>query len=300
MSIRIASLVRKYGPKNHGDFVVLLALADHANNAGGDCWPSVKTIAAEMRIGERSVARSLSVLEDRGWISVMRRSRDHKGNSYKIVMEKLKSLATVAGENDELPATEAGGENVEVTCQPVQVTCQIRQSHLPNPTESPAKSASVSILFNRPEPSMNRPEPSSLAPSVIKQRSMPEAMTVFDLPLIGGKEYGVPQKLYNEYVAAFPGVSVMAELARLRVWLLSNPTRMKTIKGMPRFMNHWLSKEQDRQPPQHGGRNYGALPHGKADGNLAILAESLRDGKREDRAHAHGLLPPGGDGSGDA
>ncbi|HTC76230.1 MAG TPA: helix-turn-helix domain-containing protein, partial [Edaphobacter sp.] len=120
MSIKVASLVRKYGPQNHGDFVVLLALADHANDAGGECWPSVKAIAAEMRIGERSVARSLSVLENDGWISVMRRSRDHKGNSYKLVMEKLKSPATETGDNDESPATETGEEHADVTCQPVQ------------------------------------------------------------------------------------------------------------------------------------------------------------------------------------
>jgi hypothetical protein len=124
-------------------------------------------------MGERSVARSLSVLENDGWISVMRRSRDHKGNSYKLVMEKLKSPATETGrpssppdkmspEQTTSPATEAGEEHADVTCQPVQVTCQIRQSHLPNTTESPAKSASLSILsFNRPEPSVkNRPEPS--------------------------------------------------------------------------------------------------------------------------------------------
>lgn len=287
MSVKVASLVRKHGPRDHGDFIVLLALADHANDAGEQCWPSVKAIAAEMRMGERSVARSLSVLEKDGWILVMRRSRDHKGNSYKLVMEKLKSHATVAGEqakshailaghNDELPATEAGdGENV---------TCQIEQSHLPNTTESPAKSASP--LINRPESSMNRP--SLLALSVIEPRLVQEAMTVFDLPLIGGKEYGVPQKLYDEYIKAYPGVSVMDELAKMRTWLLSNPTRMKTAKGLPRFVNSWLAKAQDNQP--YGGRN-GAVPLGKADRNLAVLAESLGDGQREDIAYEARLLP---------
>ena len=132
------------------------------------------------------------------------------------------------------------------------------------------------------------------APSVEKPRSMPDAMTVFDLPLIGGKEYGVPQTLYDEYVNAFPGISVMAELAKLRSWLLSNPTKMKTLRGMPRFMNTWLSKAQDNQP--HGRSNrYGNPPLGKADGNLAVLAASLERDQREDRAHQHGLLPAGED-----
>jgi hypothetical protein len=158
MSVKLATLVRKFGPTDHTDFVVLLALADHANDSGGDCWPSVKAVATEMRIGERSVARSLSVLENDGWISVLRRSRDHKGNSYQLIIAKLVSHATEAGEQVESDATVAGenvtshateaGETREVTCQP-------RQSDLPMTTESPAKSAFplIGTVLNHPEPS---------------------------------------------------------------------------------------------------------------------------------------------------
>jgi DNA-binding MarR family transcriptional regulator len=90
VSVRLTSLVKKYGPLNLCDFLVLLALADHANDAGGDCWPSVKTIAAEMRIGKRSVIRSLQKLETDGWITVEKRGKDHRANSYRIALEKLK------------------------------------------------------------------------------------------------------------------------------------------------------------------------------------------------------------------
>ncbi|HTF61104.1 MAG TPA: hypothetical protein VK638_00185, partial [Edaphobacter sp.] len=122
--------------------------------------------------------------------------------------------------------------------------------------------------------------------------------TVFDLPLIGGKQYGVPQKLYDEYIKAFPGVSVMDELAKLRVWLLSNPKRMKTLTGMPRCMNSWLSKAQNNQP--HGRSNYGNLPVGKADRNLAVLNEVLGRGQRQDGLDEVGLLSAGGDGQDDS
>ncbi|WP_213804746.1 hypothetical protein [Granulicella sp. dw_53] len=142
--------------------------------------------------------------------------------------------------------------------------------------------------------------PSTSARSDKKPRSMLEDVTVFNLPVIGGKDkYGVPQRLYNEYVKAFPGISVMDELGKMRVWLLSNPTRMKTPRGMPRFVNSWLSKAQDNQPQQHGGRNNGALPFGKADSNLVVLAESLHRGERQDQPRSHGLLSAGGDGPDD-
>jgi hypothetical protein len=158
VSVKLATLVRKFGPTDHTDFIVLLALADHANDAGSECWPSVKAIAAEMRIGERSVARSLSVLENDGWISVLRRSRDHRGNSYQVVITRLVSHATEAGEKPESHATVAGENATSHATEPgetSEVTCQPRQSDLPMTTESPAKSAFplIGTVLNHPEPS---------------------------------------------------------------------------------------------------------------------------------------------------
>jgi hypothetical protein len=80
-----------------------------------------------------------------------------------------------------------------------------------------------------------------------KNRSLPQEQepTIFELPLVDGTEYGVPQKLYDEYIKAYPGVTVMAQLSKMRTWLLSNPTRRKTRKGITRAINSWLSRAQD-------------------------------------------------------
>lgn len=312
MSIKISSLVRKYGPMNHSNFVVLLALADHANDAGMECWPSVKLIAFEMRIGKSSVLRSLKTLASDGWISVMRKSRDHKGNSYRIALEKLRSSPDmVSGDNTDSDAPLAPDSEVtetpEIPTSNATVTpeiqksgvtqsivrCQAGKSQVSPSALSGLKSPPLSI--NGPEQSRNRPEPSSLAWSDQKHRSMPEELTVFDLPFIGGKEYGVPKTLYDEYVKAFPGVSVMAELGKMRVWLLSNPTRKKTLKGMPRFMNWWLAKEQNNQPQQHGGRSYANLPVGKSDHNMGVLADSIAQDERENGTHEARRLSTGRD-----
>lgn len=42
---------------------------------------------------------------------------------------------------------------------------------------------------------------------------------------------------------AYPDIHVKDELHRMLVWLQANPSRRKTAKGMPRFINGWLSKE---------------------------------------------------------
>ena len=69
------------------------------------------------------------------------------------------------------------------------------------------------------------------------------------LPLNNGSMYDVPLSKIEEWKAAFPAVDVEQELRKMITWLNSNPERKKTSRGVNRFINNWLSKEQDK-----GGR----------------------------------------------
>ena len=44
----------------------------------------------------------------------------------------------------------------------------------------------------------------------------------------------------------YVGVDVIRELARMREWCKSNPTKRKTRKGIRRFVQTWLDREQNR------------------------------------------------------
>lgn len=44
----------------------------------------------------------------------------------------------------------------------------------------------------------------------------------------------------------YPAVNVEQELRAMEGWLDANPKKCKTVKGMPRFCNSWLSRAQDR------------------------------------------------------
>jgi uncharacterized protein YdaU (DUF1376 family) len=80
---------------------------------------------------------------------------------------------------------------------------------------------------------------------------------VFELPLPGIQgEWQVPQKLYEEMVQIYPDVGVMKQLARMRGHLVANPSKRKTHRGLPRFINSWLAREQD-DSRQRGGNNNG-------------------------------------------
>lgn len=56
------------------NLLVLLCLADHAQDETGLSWPSVAHIAERARCSERTVQRAIETLADLGWLTVERRS----------------------------------------------------------------------------------------------------------------------------------------------------------------------------------------------------------------------------------
>ena len=56
----------------------LCALADHANNKTGLCWPKMETLAKTLGRSARTIQRHLHLLRERGLIEFVERRR-HKG-----------------------------------------------------------------------------------------------------------------------------------------------------------------------------------------------------------------------------
>lgn len=65
------------------------------------------------------------------------------------------------------------------------------------------------------------------------------------LPLNDKSFYDVPLDKIALWKEAYPVVDVDQELKRIIAWLDSNPTRRKTRRGIERFINRWLAREQD-------------------------------------------------------
>lgn len=58
-------------------------------------------------------------------------------------------------------------------------------------------------------------------------------------------EWGLSPDKLAEWKASYPSVDVLAEIRKARQWVLDNPSRRKTARGMPAFLNRWLSKAND-------------------------------------------------------
>ena len=68
------------------------------------------------------------------------------------------------------------------------------------------------------------------------------------LPLIDGTSYELSPQELEKYKALYPAVDVEQQVRAMRGWLDANPKNRKTKGGIKRFINGWLSKEQNKAP----------------------------------------------------
>lgn len=89
------------------------------------------------------------------------------------------------------------------------------------------------------------------------------------LPLNDKTAYDVPEPKISMWSETYPAVDVRQELRKMAAWLDSNPTKRKTRRGIERFINSWLSRQQDR------GGTYGQRQ--QAAGQPPVSAELPRE-----------------------
>lgn len=84
MSLRAILWVFEHSDATHGGRLVLLSLADHADDEGRDSWPAVKTIAKKARLTDRAARDALRRLERDGHIRQTGKS-PYSTNIYEII-----------------------------------------------------------------------------------------------------------------------------------------------------------------------------------------------------------------------
>lgn len=62
---------------------------------------------------------------------------------------------------------------------------------------------------------------------------------------VSGKNFPVYGNDLLIWEEAYPAVDILAEMRKIKAWLVSNPKNRKTSGGMKRFINSWLSRAQD-------------------------------------------------------
>lgn len=87
--------------------------------------------------------------------------------------------------------------------------------------------------------------------TICQELEAPDRKKAISLTLNDKSEYWIYGDQVERWSQLFPAVDVMQELRKMKSWLDSNPSRRKTKKGILRFVNGWLSKEQDKGRVEH-------------------------------------------------
>lgn len=65
------------------------------------------------------------------------------------------------------------------------------------------------------------------------------------IPMIGGEEFEVKTSFVCELERLYPAVDVPATLKQMRGWCIGNPTKLKTPRGIRKFITGWCERDQN-------------------------------------------------------
>lgn len=118
----------------------------------------------------------------------------------------------------------------------------------PEPTENyiPPQSAASCGELPQSAALIQSESESESNPDISAEPQATHAPPVVELPLNDGDIYPVTQEQAAEWGSLYPAVDVMQQLRAMKGWLNANPAKRKTRRGILRFVNAWLSREQDR------------------------------------------------------
>lgn len=94
MSVKVMTWVWEHSPVAGNERLVLLAIADNADDAGSNAWPSVRTLAHKTRLDARTVQRVVRRLCEGGHLKVTPSAGRGGANLYQVVMHHQPAAAT--------------------------------------------------------------------------------------------------------------------------------------------------------------------------------------------------------------
>lgn len=160
----------------------------------------------------------------------------------------------------------------------------------PNPNTNTNTNPNTNPKYSCAEPeTASAPEADDLPFGEPEPDFMPEPIpdpVFISLPLVGNDSHEITETEVDEYRALYPAVDVEQELRNMRGWLMDNPTRRKTKRGIAAFVGNWLRKEQDRGKSAGGYTAPRSVP-GRVD--FQAWAEKMEAKERAEKEAANGL-----------
>ena len=132
MSIKIRSEVWENAPLVGTDLLVLLALADMANDENRECWPGLKNISHKARISTRQVSNVLGDLELQGIICITSRLTEKGGNTSNLYrISEVSNWAVLQSYMDDNTPMNHSSSPIEPQFTPPRFSCSREGAYEP-------------------------------------------------------------------------------------------------------------------------------------------------------------------------
>lgn len=155
MSVKVSHLVWEYADLKGSPLIVLLAMADFADDDGSNVYPSRVTLAQKARVDEKTVSRILTDLENARIITCTEKETGRKGRyrNYTINLENLIPPEFVEAYRaiHDRSENKTGGQNVPRS----KTEGQLAPKRETNP-DQPGDNL-ISRIENHPRPVLNPP-----------------------------------------------------------------------------------------------------------------------------------------------
>lgn len=165
MSIALMSQVWEQPDLEGSELLMMLALADHANDEGV-CWPSVSRLATRARLSERQAQRVLHKLADKGYIRVVVRGDGRGRTTLYILTLKGDTVSPIEPEKDDIlsPIPEK-----RVTSRAKRVTSRAQKGDIAMSPEPLEPSLEPSMIADKPPAPSPKPKRETLAHPMTKK-----------------------------------------------------------------------------------------------------------------------------------
>lgn len=120
-----------------------------------------------------------------------------------------------------------------------------KKSKYPAPDDSCSHLISDDIKCPR-NPIQSESNPNRESNSMPDAPSASDRKSVITLILNDKTAFPIYQDQVDSWVQLYPAVDIMQELRNMKGWCENNPKKRKTKSGILRFVNGWLSREQNK------------------------------------------------------
>lgn len=252
---RLFTLVSRYGADGYAVFFHTVE-AMYANDGNPVCDMTVRRIAFELSLSYDKVQDILSfaasescgnlfICDDEGYMSLRVtegiREQEEKRQRYS-------NMGKASAERRSNTKSNVGSTQVEHKSN-VGSTDKIREDKNREDcnSSSPLQEESIKNKSNLKHTGTTPIACSEPSEELKLEAEDPVGKPVF-ITIVSrtGEEVPVYTEMVEMWKEAYPAVDVEAQLREIKAWSKSNRTNRKSAGGMDKFINNWLSREQDR------------------------------------------------------